>query len=180
MAQARRLAGLFVTAAVGIGLSACSLSSAPLTGTTSNSGTTSTAGPTGVSGPSGPFTSKANAICKSISGQIDGVGTPGDPSSATSSDLQAWARYLQQVIPLLTRGTSQLEGLIPPADVQANYTTLVRSDQLQLEDSQAAGQAASKGDLNAFRAATQKLGADGAPGDTAAKAIGLTDCASSG
>jgi len=170
-------AGLFVSA-IAWGMASCGGSSTPTSGTTSNSGTTSTAGPTGASGAASSFTGKANAICRSIGEQLKALNAPGDPSAASSSDLPAWTHYLQQAIPLLTRGTAQLEGLIPPAAVQANYSTLVRSDQAQLRDTQAAEQAASGGDLSGFKAAVQKTSSDGSAGDTAAKSLGLTDCAS--
>ena len=175
----KRLAGLLLTGAVALSAAACGSGGAPTGGSTSSggSGTTSTAGPSGASTGSGSFAARANSICKSFKAQITAVAVPGDPSTVTSSGLPAWAQYFDKTIPLATTETSQLEGLIPPAAQQANFSTLVRSDRDQLNDAKAAQQAASGGDVNGFKQATQKLASAATPGDTAAKAAGLTDCA---
>ncbi len=149
--------------AAAIVLAACGGSSQPA-GTTT--GTTS-------------FKSQANAICKSINTRISAVSVP-NSSALTASNLPAFARYFQETIPIAEKGTADLQALTPPAGQQGHLAALVKGDQAQVADAQAAEQAASRGDLAGFEQAVKKLQTDGSAGNSGALAAGLTECASAG
>jgi len=150
--------GLLATAALALAAAGCG---------TSSSGT-------------GSFANQANNVCQSINVEISAVTPPGDPTTATASQLPAWAQYFQKTIPLAQKGNSELQALTPPASEQGNFSKLVESNLAQTVDAQAAERAASSGNLSAFVQATQKMGTDGSAGDPAATAAGLTQCSSSG
>jgi ABC-type Fe3+-hydroxamate transport system substrate-binding protein len=154
--------------ALALALTACSSSSAPATTTTTTSAT-----------PTTDFVAKANAICRTINQKVGSVQPPSSSGPPTVADLPGYATYFRKTIPYAQQGTAQLLALTPPAAIKQHVATLLKSDQDQIVDAENALRAASGGDRTGFIAAVQKLQTDSSPGNAAATAAGLTDCAGS-
>ncbi len=148
-------------------LTACSSSS-----TTATTSTTSAA-------PTTDFVAKANAICRTITQKVGAVQPPSSSGPPTVADLPGYAAYFRKTIPYAQAGTAQLLALTPPAAIKQHVSTLLKSDQNQIVDAENALRSASSGDRTGFISAVQKLQTDSSPGNAAATAAGLTDCAGS-
>lgn len=109
---------------------------------------------------------KANAICAKYSKKINDLGQP--------PDLKSIPAYVDKVLPLLKKGTDELNALKPPEDLESTYNEMISVQResfglaedlkkaAQDGDQAKVGSLATKGnDQNSrFNALARQIGAD--------------------
>ena len=117
------------------------------------------------------FRTQANAICQKYNGKLEALGSPSSPEEVSG--------FVDQVVPLLRQGITELRALKPPAEAEDDYDRMLDETEKAVPAAQKLAEAAEKNDAAALQealAAARK--ADGAS-DAIATKLGLTRCASS-
>jgi hypothetical protein len=96
---------------------------------------------------------------------------------ARADQLPVWKDYLQTVVPIEQKELSDLSALSQPAGEEATVNAILNKEQVAIEDSQAAIQAAVQDNLAGFEAAVTMFQADDAVAKAAARDYGLSVCA---
>jgi hypothetical protein len=122
--------------------------------------------------------SKGDAICRKATSQITASPPNGDPAQATSAQLKASAPFFQQLSNSTRTSVSQIAALGKPDKDAALLDKLLANGRTSAANSQAAGQAAQRGDVKAFRVAFAKR--QGGSGSALAKQFGFKVCAQRG
>lgn len=117
------------------------------------------------------FQKQANAICQKYNAKIEALKSPSSPSEVSG--------YVDQVVPLLRQGVSELRALKPPAEAEDDYDRMLDETEKAVPAAQQLGDAAEKNDAAALQKALSDVReADQASNEIAAK-LGLSECASS-
>jgi hypothetical protein len=139
---------------------------------------TTTAGASGASGASGgtplsqdEFVSQANAACKEANDKIVAL------KAASSSDLKQLGVMVAQEIIVNEDTLASLTAITPPSDLQAQYNQLLSTAKAQLALANQFVDAAATNDTAKANAVIQKAQSLQGKSDSAAKALGLTECA---
>ena len=117
------------------------------------------------------FQKQANAICDKYDSRIQALGTP--------SSAQEVSGFVDQVIPLLQQGISELRALKPPADVEDDYDRMLDQTEKAVPAAQKLADAAEKNDAAALQEALDEARKADQASDEIATKLGLTGCASS-
>jgi hypothetical protein len=115
------------------------------------------------------FDSKASSICDTYQKKIDDVAQP--------KDLKAIPGYIDKVLPILEEGTSKLDDLKPPADMQTKVDAWVSIQKDQVDQAKRLKAAAEKGDLAEVTKIANEADASNKRGNALAREIGATTCA---
>ena len=117
------------------------------------------------------FQKQANAICEKYNAKLEALESPSSPEEVGG--------FVDQVVPLLRQGISELRALKPPAEAEDEYDRMLDETEKAVPAAQKLADAAEKNDAAALQdalAAARK--ADEASDEIATK-LGLTGCASS-
>jgi hypothetical protein len=136
--------------------------------------TTSSTGASGATGVSGTplseeeFVSQADAICATVNSRIEGLQAP-------RNDLASIADFAQQGLEIVQPALQELQALVPPEDLQAQFDDYVSrvEDQVDLQDQ--LGAAAAAGDTEEVDSLIEQLQAGN--NNEAARDLGLNECA---
>jgi hypothetical protein len=117
------------------------------------------------------FKQQANAICDKYDSRIQALETPSSPEEVSG--------FVDQVIPVLQQGISELRALNPPAEAEDDYDRMLDETEKAVPAARKLADAAKEGDGAAVQEAlTEARKADEASDDIATK-LGLTGCTSS-
>jgi hypothetical protein len=117
------------------------------------------------------FQKQANAICEKYDSRIQALGSP--------SSAQEVGGFVDQVIPLLQQGISELRALKPPAEAQDDYDRMLDETEKAVPAAQKLADAAEKSDAAALQEALAEARKADQASDEIATKLGLTGCASS-
>ncbi|MFY9580751.1 MAG: hypothetical protein WAQ33_15670, partial [Gaiellaceae bacterium] len=115
------------------------------------------------------FDAKANAICDKYQAMINAVG---QPQSVT--DVPG---YIDKVLPLLREGTSKLDALKPPADLQSTFDEWRQIQRDQVDEAVALKKAADKGDAAEVSRIANEASAKNKRSNELASQLGAKTCA---
>jgi hypothetical protein len=115
------------------------------------------------------FDSKASSICDTYQKKIDDVAQP--------KDVKDIPGYIDKVLPILEEGTSKLDDLKPPADMQTKVDSWVSVQKDQVDQAKRLKAAAEKGDLAQVTKIANEADASNKRGNALAREIGATTCA---
>jgi hypothetical protein len=117
------------------------------------------------------FQRQANAICDKYDSRIQALGTP--------SSAQEVSGFVDQVIPLLQQGISELRALKPPEDVEDDYDRMLDETEKAVPAARKLADAAEENDAAALQEALAAARKADQASDEIATKLGLTGCASS-
>jgi hypothetical protein len=116
------------------------------------------------------FQKQANAICQKYNDKLAALGSPSSPDEVSG--------FVDQVIPLLRQGISELRALKPPTEAEDDYDRFLDETQKAVPAAQKLADAAEKNDAAGLQEAlSEARKADQASDDIATK-LGLDGCAS--
>ena len=115
------------------------------------------------------FDAKANAICDKYQAKINAVGPP-----KSVTDVPG---YIDKVLPLLREGTSKLDHLKPPADLQSTFDEWRQIQSDQVDEAVALKKAAGKGDGAEVSRIANEASAKNKRGNDLASQLGANTCA---
>jgi hypothetical protein len=115
------------------------------------------------------FDSKANAICDKYQKKIDSVPAP--------KNLKGIPDYIDKVLPIVEEGTSKLDDLNPPQDIEAKVDEWRRIQHEQVDQGKELKAAAEKGDFAKVTKIANEGNASNKRGNDLAREIGATTCA---
>ena len=115
------------------------------------------------------FDSKASSICDTYQKKINDVPQP--------KDVKDIPGYIDKVLPIVEEGTSKLDDLEPPADMQAKVDEWMTIQKGQVDQAKRLKAAAEKGDLAKVTAIANEADASNKRGNELARQIGATSCA---
>lgn len=134
--------------------------------------------------PQGPaetthaFVTRVNQICSASSAKVKNISPPGQPTEASLSNLSAWARYLEAIIPPLQAEHMDFTDLRVPADLGQRFRRLIADQGRAVTFLERSASAATNGDLAGFRAAMAEFQDFFARTNSSARALGLDSCSS--
>ena len=117
------------------------------------------------------FRSQANAICRKYNDKLQALGSPSSPAEVGG--------FVDQVIPLLRQGISELRALRPPAEAEDDYDRMLDETEKAIPAAQNLADAAEKNDEVALQEALAAARNADEASDKIATKLGLTGCASS-
>jgi hypothetical protein len=117
------------------------------------------------------FRQQANAICAKYNEKIKALESPSSPEEISG--------YVDQVVPLLQQGISELRGLRAPAESQDDFDRMLDETEKAIPAAQQLGEAAANNDAAAVQRALKSGQQADAASDEIATDLGLTRCASS-
>jgi hypothetical protein len=117
------------------------------------------------------FQKQANAICDKYDSKIQALGSP--------SSAQEVSGFVDQVIPLLQQGISELRALKPPEEAEDDYDRMLDETEKAIPAAQNLADAAEKNDAAALQEALAAARNADEASDKIATKLGLTGCASS-
>jgi hypothetical protein len=117
------------------------------------------------------FQKQANAICDKYDNQIQALGSPSSPEEVSG--------FVDQVIPLLQKGISELRGLKPPAEAEDDYDRMLDETEKAVPAARKLAHAAEENDAVALQEALAAARKADQASDEIATKLGLTGCASS-
>jgi hypothetical protein len=142
-----------------------------------SSSTTVSTGASGASGVAGAtplsedeFVSQANSICADANGQIEAL-------SAPSNDLHSVAEFTSDGIAILKPAVQQLQALVPPADLQDQYSQWLTAVQKAFNEQQQLQSAAESGDGQTVQSLADDIQGHNDANNQLASDLGLTECA---
>jgi hypothetical protein len=142
----------------------------------SSTGTTGASGASGASGSAplsqSDFVSQANAVCKANNDQVEALKAP-----STTASVQDQVPTLEQNIAIANDTYTKLSAITPPSDLQAKYADFLSSGKSQIALANQVLDAAKANDTGKIQQIATKINADKAKTDSAAEALGLTECA---
>ncbi len=115
------------------------------------------------------FDAKANDICDTYQKKINDVPQP--------SGIKDVPGYIDKVLPLLREGTSKLDDLKPPEDLQSKADEWRQILHKQVGQAEALKKAAHKGDVNEVGRIANEADADNKRGNELASQLGAKSCA---
>src|SRR5438132_679052 len=115
------------------------------------------------------FDAKANAICDKYQAKINAAGQP-----KSISDVPA---YIDRVLPLLREGTSKLDALKPPADLQGTFDEWRQIQRDQVDEAVALKKAADKADAAEVSRIANEASAKNTRSNELASQLGANTCA---
>lgn len=115
------------------------------------------------------FDSKASSICDTYQKKIGDVPQP--------KDVKDIPGYIDKVLPIVEEGTSKLDDLEPPADMQAKVDEWMTIQKGQVDQAKRLKAAAEKGDFAKVTAIANEADASNKRGNELAREIGATSCA---
>jgi hypothetical protein len=115
------------------------------------------------------FDSKANAICDKYQAKINAV-----PQPKSVNDVPG---YIDKVLPILREGTSKLDDLKPPADLQSTFDEWRQVQRDQVDEAEALKKAADKGDDAEVGRIANEASTKNKRGNDLASQLGATTCA---
>ena len=115
------------------------------------------------------FDSKANEICDKYQKKINDVPQP--------KNLKNIPAYIDKVLPIVEEGTSKLDDLQPPKDMQSKVDAWVTIQKGQVDQAKRLKAAAEKGDFAAVTKIANEADASNKRGNDLAREIGATSCA---
>jgi len=115
------------------------------------------------------FDSKASSICDTYQKKISDVPQP--------KDVKDIPGYIDKVLPIVEEGTSKLDDLEPPADMQAKVDEWMTIQKAQVDQAKRLKAAAEKGDFAKVTAIANEADASNKRGNELARQIGATSCA---
>jgi hypothetical protein len=140
----------------------------------------STTGASGASGASGStplskeeFVSQANAICKETNAKIEGL------KAASSTSLSDLSAMVQQEIPVNDATYAKVSALTPPPELEAKFNQLLSAAKSQIALANQFVDAAKTNDVNQANDILAKAKTLNSQFNSAAKSMGLTECAKS-
>jgi hypothetical protein len=119
----------------------------------------------------GEFRQQANAICAKYNEKIKALESPSSPEEIGS--------YVDQVVPLMQKGISELRALRAPAESQDDFNRMLDETEKAIPAAQQLGEAAANNDAAAVQRALKTGQQADAASDRIATDLGLTGCASS-
>jgi len=117
------------------------------------------------------FRTQANAVCEKYNAKIAALGSPSSPEEVSG--------YVDQVVPLLRQGVSELRALKPPAEAEEDYDRMLDVTEQAIPAAQQLGDAVEKNDAGAIQDALDAAEQSDRDSDKIARKLGLTGCASS-
>jgi hypothetical protein len=115
------------------------------------------------------FDAKANAICDKYQAKINAVGQP-----QSVSDVPG---YIDKVLPIIEEGTSKLDDLKPPQDIESTVNDWRVIQHTQIDEAKQLRDAAKKGDTAAVTKIANEAAAKNKSGNALAAQVGATSCA---
>ena len=115
------------------------------------------------------FDAKANAICDKYTKRINGVTAP--------KGLKDIPHYVDKVLPILREGTSKLDDLKPPSDLQATTDQWRQILHDEVKQAEALKQAADKGDTAQVLRIVSETSSKNKRGNALAAQLGAQTCA---
>jgi hypothetical protein len=115
------------------------------------------------------FDAKASSICDTYQKKISDVPQP--------KDVKDIPGYIDKVLPIVEEGTSKLDDLKPPADMQSKVDTWLSIQKGQVDQAKRLKAAAEKGDLADVTKIANEADASNKRGNELAREIGATSCA---
>jgi hypothetical protein len=115
------------------------------------------------------FDAKANSICDSYQKKINDV-----PQPKNATDIPS---YIDKVLPIVEEGTSKLDDLEPPTDMQAKVDAWMTIQKAQVDQAKRLKAAAEKGDFKTVTNIANQADASNKRGNDLAREIGATSCA---
>lgn len=117
------------------------------------------------------FKEQANAICDKYDRRIQALETPSSPEEVSG--------FVDQVIPLLQKGISELRALNPPAEAEDDYDRMLDETAKAVPAARQLADAATENDAAAVQEALAAARKADQASDEIATKLGLTGCASS-
>jgi len=117
------------------------------------------------------FRTQANAVCEKYNAKIAALGSPSSPEEVSGP--------VDQVVPLLRQGVSELRALRPPAEAEEDYDRMLDVTEEAIPAAQQLGDAVEKNDAGAVQDALDAAEQSDRDSDKIARKLGLTGCASS-
>jgi hypothetical protein len=117
------------------------------------------------------FKEQANAICDKYDSRIQALETPSSPEEVSG--------FVDQVIPLLQKGISELRALNPPAEAEDDYNRMLDETAKAVPAARQLADAATENDAAAVQEALAAARKAEQASDEIATKLGLTGCASS-
>jgi hypothetical protein len=117
------------------------------------------------------FQKEANAICDKYDSKIQALGSP--------SSAQEVSGFVDQVIPLLHQGISELRAVKPPEDAADDYDRMLDETEKAVPAARKLADAAENNDTAALQDALAAAREADQASDEIATKLGLTGCASS-
>ena len=136
--------------------------------TTTDSGASGATGAGGTALTEDEFVDQANAICADANEQVAALDPP-------TGDVQGLGDYAQEVVDISEPLIEQMDALVPPEDLQADFDAYVESVRDQSDLAQQLAEAADAGDSQEVQSLAQQL--QETDNDPQAEALGLTECA---
>ena len=115
------------------------------------------------------FDSKANSICDTYQKKIDAVPEP--------KDVKHIPDFLDKVTPIVEEGTSKLDDLEPPQELQTKVDAWMTIQKGQVDQAKKLKAAAEKGDLAEVTRIANEADASNKRGNDLARELGATTCA---
>ena len=115
------------------------------------------------------FDSKANEICDTYQKKINDVQQP--------KNVNGIPGYIDKVLPIVEEGTSKLDDLKPPKDMEAKVNAWLSIQNGQIDQAKRLRAAAEKGDLAKVTKIANEADASNKRGNDLAREIGATTCA---
>jgi hypothetical protein len=115
------------------------------------------------------FDAKANAICDEYQGKINAVPEP--------KNMKDVPTYIDKVLPLVEEGTSKLDDLRPPKDIEPTVDQWISLQREEIDQGKKLKAAAEKGDTATALKLVNEGNATDKRGNQLAKQIGANTCA---
>jgi hypothetical protein len=115
------------------------------------------------------FDAKANAICDKYTTKINAVPQP--------KDIKSVPGYIDTVLPLLREGTSKLDELQPPKDLQTTADDWRQVLHDEVKETEALKKAADKGDAAELARIANEISTKDKHGNQLAAQLGAASCA---
>jgi len=115
------------------------------------------------------FDAKANAICDKYQAKVNAVAQP--------SDVKSVPGYIDKVLPILREGTSKLDDLKPPQELQSTADEWRQLLHDQVNQAEALKKAADKGDTAEVARIAADAGTKNKRGNQLAAQLGAQSCA---
>jgi hypothetical protein len=117
------------------------------------------------------FQTRANAICQKYNDKLQALESPSSPDEISG--------FVNQVIPLLRQGISELRALKPPAEAEDDFDRMLDETEKGIPAAQKLADAAEKNDEAAVQEALDAARKADQASDEIAGKLGLTGCATS-
>jgi hypothetical protein len=115
------------------------------------------------------FDAKANAVCGKYQGRIDAVPEP--------KNLDDVPGYVDKIVPLIEKGTSEIDDLKPPEDLQDTYDDWRATQQRLLQKARDLKAAAQDNDAGRAQQVLREAGRASSRVDALARQLGANKCA---